>query len=46
MSATSYRYATACPVAVFDLDKLIGGITVTFAAGSESFDAIGASGPW
>jgi DNA/RNA-binding domain of Phe-tRNA-synthetase-like protein len=34
------------PVAVFDLDKLIGGITVTFAAGSESFDAIGASGPW
>jgi DNA/RNA-binding domain of Phe-tRNA-synthetase-like protein len=31
------------PVAVFDLDKLVGGITVTFAAGSESFDAIGAS---
>jgi DNA/RNA-binding domain of Phe-tRNA-synthetase-like protein len=29
------------PVAVFDLDKLVGGITVTFAAGDESFDAIG-----
>jgi DNA/RNA-binding domain of Phe-tRNA-synthetase-like protein len=29
------------PVAVFDLDKLVGGIIVTFAAGSESFDAIG-----
>jgi DNA/RNA-binding domain of Phe-tRNA-synthetase-like protein len=29
------------PVAVFGLDKLVGGITVTFAAGSESFDAIG-----
>jgi DNA/RNA-binding domain of Phe-tRNA-synthetase-like protein len=32
------------PVAVFDLDKLVGGITVTFAAGSESFDAIGTTG--
>jgi DNA/RNA-binding domain of Phe-tRNA-synthetase-like protein len=29
------------PVAVFDLAKLVGGITVVFAAGSESFDAIG-----
>jgi DNA/RNA-binding domain of Phe-tRNA-synthetase-like protein len=29
------------PVAVFDLDKLVGGIMVTFADGLESFHAIG-----